>query len=160
MRGKKRLSRTTTKTLLLITDHQFAWSTYPAAPWCVHRMRHLLLARFSLQSLRTWLVFNAAGRAWTPLRFSDVIVDLVFIWCIAFSILGYLFHVDLKKECCVLVILKCCLQHCGHSVYRWRMKPHNFFCCLGLQICDSEDVKLKYKLEITSEEDVSCDISL
>lgn len=49
--GEKRLSRTTTKTLLLITDHQFAWSTYPAAPWCVHRMRHLLLARFSLQTV-------------------------------------------------------------------------------------------------------------
>lgn len=81
---------------------------------------------FFADSLRTWLVFNPAGRAWTPLRFSDVIVDLGFIWCIAFSILGYLFHVDLKEECCVLVILKCCLQHCGHSVYRWRMKPHHF----------------------------------
>lgn len=85
------------------------------------------LAFLCRQSLRTWLVFNAAGRAWTLLRFSDVIVDLVFIWCIAFSILGYLFHVDLKKECCVLVILKCCLQHCGHSVYRWCMKPQYFF---------------------------------
>lgn len=86
-----------------------------------------LCSLFFADSLRTWLVFNAAVRAWTPLRFSDVIVDLVFIWCIAFSILGYLFHVDLKKECCVLVILKCCLQHCGHSVYRWRMKPHHVF---------------------------------
>lgn len=76
------------------------------------------------------------------------------MWCIAFSILGYLFHVDLKKECCVLFATLRTFS------LQMTYEATSFFCCLGLQICDSEDVKLKYKLEITSEEDVSCDISL
>lgn len=45
-------------------------------------------------------------QTWTPLGFNDVIVDMVFMWCVSISILGYLFLAGLKKSVVLCVQLK------------------------------------------------------
>lgn len=62
----------------------------------------IYLMSSSLLCFRLSDMFNTEGKASilkaAPLGLNDVTVDMAFMWCVAFPILGFLFPVVLKKN--------------------------------------------------------------